>query len=209
MHDRERRCFKFDAPYASRVIGAASIANGKGAAAVLSFDVRTLSRKIVFESRRDGQQNEKFAFLTPHYSDGHPPRIDDDYGYGDEEMNAQFEACLVLNFHEMHHVENARRSVEFWIRPDSSTIHSIGERRAAETSMETMISVLEDMQYTLKGMVGDLAALQQRERRLVSTTELTGSRLLQFAAVSIAVLLITSTLQFRHFKTYFKAKKLI
>lgn len=209
MHDRERRCFKFEAPYTSRIIGIASIANGKGATAVLSFNIKSLSGKLVFESQRDGQQNGKFAFTTPDYFDTNQPHIDDDYGYEDEEMTAKFEACLVLNFHEMHHIENGRRSVEFWIRPDSGKRHPMKERKASETSIETMNNALEDMQYTLTSIVDDLAALQQRERRLVNATNLTSSRLLQFAVVSIVVLLITSTLQFVHFKTYFKTKKLI
>lgn len=209
MHDRERQCFKFEAPHSSRVIGAASIANGKGATAVLTLEIKTQSGKLVFESRRDGRQNEKFAFVTPDYFDSHPPHIEDDYDYEDEEMTAKFEACLVLNFHEMRHIENGKRSVEFWIRPDSGNRYSVEERKASEESLETMNHALKDMQYTLKSIIGDLAALQQRERRLVNITKLTGRRLLQFAAVSIAVLLITSTLQFVHFKTYFKAKKLI
>eukprot|EP00177_Eucheuma_denticulatum_P001250 GFKZ01002278.1.p2 GENE.GFKZ01002278.1~~GFKZ01002278.1.p2 ORF type:complete len:242 (-),score=32.83 GFKZ01002278.1:1076-1801(-) len=210
MQDRERRCFGFHAPPSARVIGGATVGNGKGSAE-LSFEVKSQIGKVVFEAKRGAGENEKFAFVTPAVNDGHHEDYDyEDFDYDDDdELDAKYSVCLLLAFHHTEHVSNSRRSVDFWIRPDSYTAHLITEPKAHEGSIAAIIDSMEAMQNILTAMTRDLASLQQRERRLVKHTKMTGRRLLQMAVVSVVLLTIVSVMQFLHFKTFFKGKKLI
>lgn len=207
LHDRERLCFKFQASYAARIIGTASVANGPGSAE-LSLDVLDPSNKSVFSSRRGSSSDAKFAFRTPDHYTGVAPEPDDDYRYEEYDLDATYTACLVLAFDEARHAAGAKRAVEFWIRPEKSPRFA-SEPRAKEGTIVSVNSALEDMQETLRDIVVDLAELQQRERRLVKRTEMTSGRLLLFALLSLVVLMGTSVFQFMHFKTYFKSKKLV
>lgn len=210
MQDRERRCFGFHAPPSARVIGGATVGNGKGNAE-LSFEVKSQTGKHIFEAKRGAGENEKFAFVTPGFNGGHQENYNyEDYDYDDDdEMDAKYSVCLLLAFHQTEHVSNSRRSVDFWIRPDSYTAHLVTEPKAHEGSIAAVIDSMEAMQNTLSTMTRDLASLQQRERRLVKHTKMTGQRLLHMAVISVVLLTIVSVLQVLHFKTFFKGKKLI
>lgn len=208
LHDRERRCFKFDSSYSARVIGSASVANGPGSAE-LSLEVLDPSNKLVFSSQRGSSSDDaKFAFRTPDHYTGAAPEPDEDYRYEEYDLDSTYTACLVLAFDEARHAAGVKRAVEFWIRPEKSARFAT-EPRAKEGTMVSVNSALGDMQDILRGIVVDLAALQQRERRLVKRTEMTSDRLLLFAVLSLVVLMGTSVMQFMHFKTYFKSKKLV
>lgn len=207
MHDRERRCFKFDAPYSSRVIGERSIGNGRGHA-VLHMDVKSTSGVHVHSSDTADAAPAKFAFVTPDYYTGRAPDVEDDYDYEPYELDASYAVCLTLSFDDHRHVDRGKRPITFWIRPDRHK-GLVPEPKAKEGSLGTISVALQDMQESLRGMVNDLAALQQRERRLVLRTEATGSRLVLLAILSLVVIVATAALQFFHFKSYFKSKKLI
>lgn len=174
------------------------------------------TRHSIYETHRGSSPSasdhisSKFAFRTPAHHPADGPHPDDDYLYDDYLDDATFDACLVLSFEQRGtYREGAKRAVEFWIRADGRGAIPVNQPRAKEGAMGKVNAALEDMQTSLTRIVADLSALQQRERRLVRRTTVTASRLVIFAVLSLLVIVATSTLQFLHFRTYFKSKKLI
>lgn len=209
LHDRERRCFKFDAHYGSHIIGHRSIANGKGNAE-LSIEVKSLSGKVIFENHSGDPKDTKFSFNTPEYYTEHPNQIDEDeYEYDPQEVAETFTACLVLTLDAAMHTGSDNRAVSFWIRTDSLDVERGSERHASEDTVGKVHTLLQQMEVTFREMIMDLEGLKRREKRLVSRSEATGRQLRLFAIVGIVVVVGTSSLQFLHFKSFFKTKKLI
>lgn len=209
MQDRQRRCFQFEAAYSTRIIGVASVANGKGDAK-LQFDVKSNTGKVIYSSDRGSTgKGDKFSFNTPKYNSNNDVYDDEYYDYDEEELSAKYDVCLFLTFHATQHVADAKRSIEFWIRPESE-MATLGEvPNAREHDLSALSVSMRDIQHSLKTMTGDLASLQQRERRLAKRIAFTAHRLTLMATLSILVLVATAVLQVMHFKTFFKSKKLI
>lgn len=213
LHDRERRCFRFESPYDSKVRGHASVTNGKGSAE-LSVEVRDTSGKTIFHTHNDDPNKSTFSFSTPKYNPAiHADRdLDDidDYDYDPREFEGWFDVCVVLSVDRTSHDANTRRAVSFWVRPeDFYDEHNDGGANAADSQVHSVRNQLEDVQGVLNHMVGDLVSLQQRERRLVDNHQRTSKRILTLTLLAIFVMLAVTSAQFMHFKTYFKSKKLL
>lgn len=212
LHDRERRCFRFEAPYDSRVRGHAMLSNGRGSAE-LTLEIHDNMKKTIFHSHYDDPKKSVFSFMTPRFDPAHHADKDiddlDDYEYDPRELEGWFDACLVLSI-DSSHDSNARRAVSLWFRPeDFYDEHDNVDTNAADSEVVSVSRQLEDVQSALNHMVGDIVSLQQRERRLVDHNRYTTRRLLVLAFVSLLTLVLTSALQYMHFKTYFKSKKLL
>lgn len=152
--------------------------------------------------------------MTPHFDPAHHADRDlddiDEYDYDPREFEGWFDVCVVLTVDRSSHEAHTRRAVSFWIRPEDYYDEHIEDgASAADSQVHSVQRHLEDVQNILNHMVGDIVSLQQRERRLVDHNQRTSSRLLTLAFLSLFVLVITSSLQFMHFKTYFKSKKLL
>lgn len=152
--------------------------------------------------------------MTPVFDPAHHADRDiddmDDYDYDPREFEGWFDVCVILTVDTTSHDAHTRRAVSFWIRPeDYYDEHDESGGSAADSQVHSVRKQLEGIQNELNHMVGDIVSLQQRERRLVDHNQRTSKRLLTLAFLSLFVLVITSSLQFMHFKTYFKSKKLL
>lgn len=214
MQDRERRCFRLEAPFESRIVGHAAISNGRGSAE-LSIDVKDKSGHILYQSHSGHPNRASFSFQTPKYDPAHSDRDlyeddDDSYDYDPHEIEGWLDVCMVLSMDRATHDARSKRAILFWMRPEELHADEEGSSApASDTNVQFVSHSLQEMQEVLKGMVADIVSLQQRERRLVDHSHITARRLVLFALSSLVVLMATSMLQYMHFKSYFKSKKLL
>lgn len=219
MHDRERRCFRFESEYDSLVNAHASIANGPGLSAELSVEIRDSRKHLVYTSHRTPSTDSSFSFRTPKFDPAHMDRDleaeeEEAYDYDPREMEGWFETCLILSLDRSTHDPNARRAISFWIRPHNThgdildDVHA-HNTKASDEQVQGVTRSLQDIQDVLKRMITDIVILQQRERRLVDHTKATSKRLVYLALFCLSLLVVVGFLQFMHYKTYFKSKKLI
>lgn len=219
MHDRERRCFRFESEYDALILAHSTVSNGKGTAE-LSIEVRDTRKHVIFQSHHLASDTKtKFSFRTPKFDPTHVDRdIEEEeeeaYDYDPREMEGWFEACLTLSLDRTTHDPLSERAVTFWIKPEDYHMdqeHEAhdGDNKADDEQVVSIADSLQEMQTLLQKMVTDVVVLQHRERRLVDHSQHTSKRLVILSFISFFVLIFTSVLQFTHFKTYFKSKKLI
>lgn len=214
MHDRERRCFRLEAPFESRIVGHASIANGRGPAD-LSIEVKDKPGAVLYQSHSGSPDRSSFSFRTPKFDTAHADRDlydeeEEAYDYDPREVEGWLDVCLLLSMDRSSHDPNGKRAIVFWIRPEE--LHPDDESSSAPATDSDVHSVsksLQNMQDVLKAIITDMVSLQQRERRLVDHNQGTARYLVTLTVFSLFVLAITSGLQFMHFKSYFKSKKLL
>lgn len=209
LEDRERRCFKFDAPHGSRIIGQRSLTNGRGHAH-LTLEVRSASGAMVYESHSPDPNQTTFAFTAPPFHAEHAiPLNPEEYEYDPQESDASFSVCLLLSFDVAYYTKSTKRAVSFWIRPDSPHHRPRAlAPRASEEGVASVSRALSSMHDTLTAIISDLAVLQQREKRLVLRNETTARRLSFLSCTSLIVIVATSGMQYIHFMYFFNAKKL-
>lgn len=158
-------------------------------------------------TRGNADKGAKFSFAAPNsYRAGD---VEDAYEYDDFEPSGTLSACLILTFDDAVHRPGVKRAVLFSIQPQSKLGVDTEGPPAKEGGVMAVARQMEQMEGTLNDMVGDLVALQQRERRLVKKTEATGGRLLVLSVVSYIILVAVATTQIQHYRSFFKAKKLL
>lgn len=218
LNDREQRCFKFEAPLHTRILGHASVENGHGGAAGLSVEIRDGDHKVIYQSHPHDKRDASFSFQTSGrglprrgaHDPQHPHDEPDEYDYDERDVEGWFSACVVLMSDKPSHNAHSRRAVSFWTRstvvpgelPNSSS-------RASNDRVVVIENQLLQMQQTLQGMAAELVALQDQERKLARHNAATGRRLVIYAVIAIVVSTATSALQFSHLVNYFKGKKLL
>lgn len=215
LRDRERRCFKMDAPPSSRIVGHKAIDNGKGNAD-LSIDVRTANGKHVYESSSRDSKHHHFSFTSPavdkNQEHRHPEDYEDYEDYYDDyddEYDVVLEICLMLTFDSHVHNAEGKRGVSFWIRAEKESVDLRAEGKATVNTVFGMARTLIEMHNSLQSIAQELSTLRQRERRLVHRHESNAKHIYLLAVLSVIVMIGTSALQFMHFKKYFQTKKLI
>lgn len=214
LHDQARRCFRFEAPYDARVLGHASIANGKGYAEV-NIDIRDKRGHIVYQSRITNPNQASFSLKTPKFDPAnieHIPEEEEEeaYHYDPRDIEGWFDVCLTLYVRRTSHDVHSKRAISFWIRPQEFHPEVEGiTNQASDSQVHSIAHSLQQMQDVLKTMVTDIVTLQQRERRLVDHSHATAQRLIVLAVVSLVILVVTAIFQYMHFKSYFKSKKLL
>lgn len=211
MQDRDRRCFRFEAPFETRVVGYASVANGRGTAE-LNVNVKDKRGRTVYQTRRGNPDHASFSFQTPKYDEalmgGNSEDNEDIYNYDAHELEGWYDVCLEM---AVERDSKNQRAVTFWIRAEDyyADLDGPASQQASDEQVNSVSRSLRDMHEKMKGMIRDMVLLQQRERRLVDHGHATAKRLVILAVVSVIVIIVTAVLQYMHFKNYFKSKKLL
>lgn len=78
---------------------------------------------------------------------------------------------------------------------------------ATEQHTTQLAQSMESMDQELRGMVVDLTRLQQKERGLTEHVKETASRVSVLAGISVAITMVTASVQFLYYRSYFKHKK--
>lgn len=215
-----RRCFTEDLPSNSQILGEAGIVSGLGIMEDIDVWVTTLQGQVLFH-RRDNTHG-KFTFRTPPVPLTEHSGIDDeadeinglDAGYDEDTYRICVEHQVGAEGSAWTTHQNVRRMVS--LRVHHSTVTGIsslsesvsGTSTAQSANANALEDSMRDMHTTLDSMAGDLAHLQEKERRLAKTVEETNRRVARVAGVSVALAGVTAAAQLRYFRMYFKRKKL-
>jgi hypothetical protein len=203
-----KRCYTEDLPTSTRVTGEVAVATGKGEME-LDVWVTTMNDAVLYHKR--SPSHGKFYFDTPAIHSRQYSGIeeeDDAIGMGYDE-----ETIRICIEHQKdpgaYGTEGARRLVSLRIDHPTPLGNMHNSQKFAQGDHTTQLQDgLGRIQETLSGLVSDLTVLQQRERTLVKRLHSTNTRVVTCAVISIFFAGLTSFLQLRHFRTYFKRKRL-
>ena len=81
--------------------------------------------------------------------------------------------------------------------------------KARKKDVDRAEKSLRKMEGLLRGIMGELGRLETRERKLVKITRRTNRRVVWSASVGVVVILMVAGWQYKYYKSYFTAKKLI
>jgi emp24/gp25L/p24 family/GOLD len=203
-----KRCFTEDLPTSTRVTGEVAVATGKGEME-LDVWVTTMNDAVLYHKR--SPSHGKFYFDTPAIHSRQYSGIEEDddtigMGYDEETIRICIEHQRDPGAYS---TEGARRLVSLRIDHPTPPGNMHASQKFALGDHTTQLQDgLGRIQEALSGLVSDLTLLQQRERVLVKRVHSTNTRVLTCVVISIFFAGLTAFLQLRHFKTYFKQKRL-
>jgi hypothetical protein len=217
IKDRERMCFYVSARHRERLQGEATLENGKGTAR-LNVEIATEDGHVLFD--RHDSKIGVFSVVTPpapHAAAGggygeDPDDYDPEGGYQPHDIERKYKACVLLTVDPDPALRGrVQRAVVFRLhaadRGGNANSHPDGKHADGE-KVDSVAFSLDAMLSQLHGMSQDLTSLQSREHTLVEHNKSTAQRLAQFTVISMIVLVATASFQYRHYKSFFTAKKL-
>lgn len=187
-----------------QVSGEVQVAGSKGD---MDIDVWVTTLQGVVLYHRCAPSHGKLSFQTP-VSDG--ARVPDEgTGYGDyADDEDTFRLCVEhQQVPSTAHDGRTRRVVALRLRDVDAALWK-RERVASNSDTDKLLRAMRVMHTSLAGMIGDLTALEMREKGLTASVVGTASRVTAMAFVSFVVIVAISVAQVRYYRDFFKAKKL-